>query len=600
MHNPISRREMLQASAGLLAAGAVYPLRASPDSQTEKTLYLPSLHDRAKLAMRCLIEHSDAARGYVPYFYTKMSDKPPAMFMDIWSYGDGMGRNVDALALLRQITAENPQPADRAIAATLIGFLGEDGLSWCPAEPWLRPVPHTRLTWLQQGNILAFTTLFAQTGDAQYRRYVEKMINALDERLVRQPGQPLTYPGDVFTHLNGWEPKPNSLMEPFFLYCASVTMPLFRYYRLTGYEPAFRFASELLDGAVQTYAGGAKFFELGHFVSQSRILTSLLQRAVIKNSAADFALGEQLYKKARAVGTQSGWFPEQIKNPSNNRSNLSETCSLVDMIESALLLAQHHDPAYWHDVERYARNHLLVHQMTDIGWAKEMTPTPLAQHPLRFPRESEPAADGIARGDKVMPSLLGGFAGWGGVTALSDDSAFGNTNQHCCNASGARALYDVWHYGVSDEAGEFKINLHLHRNHAAAEIVAGEIVPACTGSLQINVKQARRLLVRIPEFVTAGEMKTLINGKPIASREEKSFINLGAVQPGDRVEVTYPLKPRTTEEQIAPGKFTFQWRGATVMAASPQQKIRPLFNDSRFLETPPAIGPVPGREIESL
>lgn len=597
---------MLQTSAGLLAAGAVYPLSAGLGGQTGKTRHLPSLHDRAKLAMRCLIAHSDAARGYVPYFYTKMNDRPPAMFLYIWSYGDGMGRSVDALAMLRQITAEEPQAADRAMSATLIGSLGEEGLSWCPAEPWIMPVPHTRPTWLQAGALLAFGTLFALTGDGQYRRYVERMISALDERLVRKPGQPPTYPGDVFTHLNGWGPAPDSRMDPFSLYCASVTMPLLRYHRLTGYEPALRFASELLDGAVQRYEGGRGFFELGHFHCQSRVMTSLLQRAVIKNSAADFELGEQLYKKARAVGTESGWFPEQINNPSFNRSNLSETCALVDMIESAILLAQHRDPVYWHDVERDAHNHLLVHQMTDIGWEKEMTPTPLAQHPVRFYGDSQAAAEGMVRGDAVMPSLLGGFAGWGGVTALSDDSAFGNTNQHCCNASGARALYDVWHYAVNDKAGEFKINLHLHRNHAAAEIHAAEIVPAeahesgGAGSLQIKVKQERRLLVRIPEFVTAAEMTALINGKPMASRQERAFINLGAVHPGDRVEVTYPLKARTTGERIAPGVFTFRWRGATVAAASPQQKIRPLFNEGRFLDAPPEIGPSPGREIDSL
>jgi hypothetical protein len=604
----ISRREMLQAGAGLLAAGAVFPLRASPDGQPGqpgKILHLPSLHDRARLAMQCLIAHSDAARGHVPYFYTKMSDRPPAMFICEWSYGDGMGRSVDALGMLRQITGENLQPADRAMTAALIGTLGEDGLSWCPAEPCLMPVPHTRPTWLQAGPIMAFGTLFALTGDAQYRRYVEGIIRALDERLVRHPGQPPTYPGDVFTHLDGWGPIWNSPMDPFALYCASITMPLLRYYRLTGYEPALRFASEMLDGALQRYAGGGTLFDMGHFHCRSRMVTSLLQRAVIKNSADDFALGEQLYKKARAIGTQSGWFPEQINNPDNNRSNLSETCALVDMIESAILLAQHRDPAYWHDVERYAHNHILVHQMVDTGWEKEMTPTPLAQHPLRFPGDTHPFAEGMVRGDSVMPSLVGGFAGWGGVTALSDDSAFGNTNQHCCNGSGARALYDLWHYAVSDQAGEFKINLHLHRNHAAAEILAQEIVPAAenetaAGALQIKVKQQRRLLVRIPEFVTAGEMKARINGNPVATSEERAFINLGAVQPGDKVDVTYPLKPRTSEERVAPGQFTFHWRGATVVAASPQQKIRPLFTDSRFLDAPPSIGPVPTREIEPL
>jgi hypothetical protein len=600
MHKPISRREMLQTSVGLLAAGAIYPLSARAAGPDRKVLHLPSLHDRAKLAMQCLNGHSDAARGHVPYFYTRMSDRPPAMFICEWSYGDGMGRSVDALGLLRQITGEPLQAADHAMIAALIGTLGEDGLSWCPAEPFLMAVPHTRPTWLQAGPIMAFGTLYGLTGERLYQRYVQRLIAALDERVVRQPGQPPTFPGDVYTHVNGWEPKPTSQMDPFSLYCTSVTMPLFRYYRLTGYEPAFRFASEMLDGALQTYGGGSSLFDRGHFHCRSRVVTSLLQRAVIKNRAEDFALAEQLYKKARALGTQSGWFPEQINNPENNRSNLSETCALVDMIESAILLAQHHDPAYWHDVERYAHNHILVHQMVDTGWEKEMTAIPLAKHPLRFPGDNQPAFDGMVRGDQVMPSLVGGFAGWGGVTAMSDDSAFGNTNQHCCNGSGARALYDLWHYAVSDQDGEFKVNLHLARNHAAAEITAAELRESNVGVLRIKARQDRRLLVRIPEFVSAGKMNAAINGQPVSLREQGAFVSAGAVRPGDQVEVSYPLEPRTTEERVAPGAFTFFWRGATVVAASPEQKIRPLFNDARFLESPPAIGPVPAREIDSI
>src|SRR5664279_118760 len=146
MHTIISRREMLRVSAGLLAAGVVSPLQAAAEAETRKCVYLPSLYDRARLAIQCLTTHTDASRGYLPYFYTRMSDRSPAMFLAIWSYGDGMGRSLDALALLRHMTGGGlDQPADRSMRAAFIGLLGEDGLSWCPAEPWLMPTPHTRL-----------------------------------------------------------------------------------------------------------------------------------------------------------------------------------------------------------------------------------------------------------------------------------------------------------------------------------------------------------------------------------------------------------------------------------------------------------------------
>jgi hypothetical protein len=595
---------MLRSSAALVALGALGPA-ASADLFAEKPrrFYLPSLHDRAKLAIHCLLHHTDVARGRLPYFYTRMSDHPPSMFLCVWSYGDGMGRSVDALGLLRQITDPGaPWPEeDRGMQAGLIGLLGADGLSWCPAEPWLMRVPHTRPTWLQQGTLLALGTLFGLTGEEPYRQYTENLIHALDTRLVRKPGLPPAFPGDVFTRSKGWEPPGNPPTEPFALYCASVTMPLLRYHRLSGSEPALRLASELVDGALQTFAGGEKLFELGHFHCQSRVVTSLLQRAALVGSAADFALGEKLYRKARGLGTQSGWFPEQINNPEHNRSNLSETCCLTDMLESAILLAQHVNPAYWHDVERFVRNHLLVHQMIDTGWEREMTPTPVEQHPLRFAGDTQPASESSVRGEQVMASLVGGFAGWGGVTALSDDSAMSNSNQHCCNAAGARALYDAWHYAVADSNGVLQINLHLTRNHAAAEVLAWDASePGGMGGLRINVKQSRRIRVRIPEFVEPGELRASLDGQPVPLRHEGAFVDLGKMEPSGVIEILHPMRDRVTEEKIAPGTFRFQWRGATVVSATPGQKIRPLFADSRFVAEPPEPGPVPRAECEPL
>ena len=612
MSLPFSRREMLHKSAGLLAACAAYPLVSAGEVASQHSVVcLPSLYERAKLAIHCLVEHCDKSRGYLPYFYTRMSDRPPAMFLTIWSYGDGQGRSVDALSLLRHMTGDNlDQPADRAMRASLLGLLGVDGLSWCPAEPWNMPVPHTRPNWLQQGTLLALTTLYQLTGETRYRRLVEKNIQALAGMLIRRPEGWLGFPSDVYTPVDGWAPLAKDPSSPFSVWSATVAMPALRYYRLTGYEPALKLASDLIASALQDCAGGKKLFKFGHFHCQSRLVTSLLMRGILKNDKTDLELAESLYREARTLGTQSGWFPEQIKNPDDNRSNLSETCSLTDMLEIAILLAKHRDPVYWHDAERYVRNHLLVHQIVDTGWVAQMTPIPFERHVLRFPADSNPTTGGAVRGEEAMRSLVGGFAGWGAVTAMSDDTPMSNSNQHCCNAAGARALYDAWRYAATDKDSVLDVNLHVHRNHAAAEIVAVEAIrprpplPANAadelGGLQIKVKQQRRLRIRVPEFVTAKEMQVAINKKTAVAREDGAFLDLGTVRPGDQVEVLYPMKARTTKEQIAPGEFEFRWLGATVVDASPKQKIRPLFGKGRFEESPPKLGPALNAEVESL
>jgi hypothetical protein len=612
MSLPLSRRAMMQKGAGLLAAGAAYSLVSADGAEPQTTAaFLPSLYERAKLAIHCLVEHCDKSRGYLPYFYTRMSDRPATEFLAIWSYGDGQGRSVDALSLLRRLSGDNlDQPGDRAMRASLLGLLGEDGLSWCPAEPWTMPVPHTRPNWLQQGTLLALATLYQLTGSNRYRRLAEKNIQAISGLLVRRPEGWLGFPSDVYTPVDGWAALVVDPASPHAIWSATVSMPALRFYRLTGYEPAMKLASALMDSALRASDGGKKLFTLGHFHCQSRLVLSLLMRGILKNDKNDLELAESLYRTARALGTQSGWFPEQIKIPDDNRSNLSETCCLTDMLEMAILLAKHRDPVYWHDAERYVRNHLLVHQIVDTGWVAQMTPIQLDRHGLRSFGDGRQTNGGVVRGDEAIQSLVGGFAGWGGVTAMSDDTSMSDSNQHCCNAAGARALYDAWYYAVSDKDSVFDVNLHTHRNHVAAEIVAIEAIhprpPLVAGGadevggLQIKVKQQRRLRIRVPEFVSAKEMRVAINKKTTTGREDGAFLDLGKVGPGDRVEVYYPMKARTSKEQVAPGVFEFRWQGATVVDASPRQKIRPLFEKGRMQTSQPQLGPAVSGEVESL
>jgi hypothetical protein len=607
MNQPRSRRAMLKQTGLAVAAGLALPVwktvAAESDPRKSRRLYLPSLHDRAKLAINCLTEHCDVARGRMPYFYTRMADRPPTMMLAVWSYGDGLGRSVDALVLLRHLTGDTlDHPADKTMRASLVGLLGVDGLSWVPAEPWTMNEPHTRTEWLQQGTLLALTSLFQVTGDAEYRRLTEQNIRGLLRLARRRPEGHLDFPGSSYTRSDGWAPHGTDPFHRYSTFSVGTTMPLLRFHRLTGFAPALELASGLMDWALRDHDDGKKLFDLGHFHMQSRLMLSVLLRGLVKSDRADLELGEQLYRKACKVGTLSGWFPEQINNPEHNRSNLGEACCLCDMLEAAILLAQHRDPRYWHDAERYVRNHLLAFQLTEADWFAQMTHRPPDQYLLNFRPNTDPAT-GVVSNERAAKTLLGGFAGWGAVTAMSDDSPFANINQHCCNAAGARAVYDAWRYAVTDEAGTLSVNLHVHRRHAAAEILAEEEIAgdgSGTGRLRIRMFAGRKLRVRVPEFVEPREMRVRVNAGAREATAERGFLNAGDVPAGASVEIEYPLKRRVTTERVAPGEFTFTWRGATIVAASPVQKIRPYFSDARFLSAPPEIGPAVANEVLPL
>lgn len=327
-------------------------------------------------------------------------------------------------------------------------------------------------------------------------------------------------------------------------------------------------------------------FELGHFHSQSRIITALLLRAKSTGSIGDIIKAEQLYLKAKKLGTESGWFPEQINNPELNRSKLAETCCLTDMLESAILLAELKDEKYWNDVERFAKNHLFAFQISDTGWFAH---TDHKAHVLGY----EP----ILKSDKIGELIKGGFAGWGAVTAMSDDSPFANANQQCCNAAGARALYDVWKYAVSDNGTEFTVNLHIHRKHKCAEIIMEE---GTSGTLSIKVLADREIRVHLPENLKVTEVIASVNNQLVQPELKAGFLNFGPLHSNDRVKIDYPMKSIVREEHLAAGDFRFTYQGSTVAKAEPRQKFGEYFTYLRFTDQPPKFDENLMEEIDSL
>jgi hypothetical protein len=544
------------------------------------TSHLPDLAARARLAVGCLTRHGDPGRGLLPWFYTRLDTSEVRAALQVWSYGDGLGRAVDALCLLRTMLGEVPdrEREDRTMSASLLSLLGADGLSWCPAEPWTRDVAHTRPAWLQQGTLLALTSLWLAGGDRRLHDAAERLVAAVAALGVERDGH-LEFPGDTFDLRDGWTSPPDDPWHRRSVFATSIAMPLMRWHRASGSPAACALAGKLIAWGLADHAGGEDLFTHGHFHCQSRLVTALLLRAIASGDRAALAQGERLYLKARSLGTRSGWFPEQIANPADNRSNLAETCCLTDMIEAAVLLARHADPVYWDDAERFARNHLLVHQYDDLSWCRRCTTGAMDSHPIGFAWTS---GQGDSHGDHLLGSLRGGFAGWGGVTAMSDDSPFANINQQCCNAAGARALYDVWHHAIDDDGMTVAVNLHLPRATAAVAVQ----VASWAGREEITVKlQApRRLCIRRPEGVTAWAATR--DGRRIEAPLCDGFIELGDCAGGSTAILAWDPPEVETVETIAPGSFTFRWRGATVLAASPVQALHPLFTPDRFAAAP--------------
>jgi hypothetical protein len=133
---------------------------------------------------------------------------------------------------------------------------------------------------------------------------------------------------------------------------------------------------------------------------------------------------------------------------------------------------------------------------------------------------------------------------------------------------------------VADDGHLFRVNLHLTRRHASADVTAQED-NAGHGKLIIELKDDRAIAVCLPEFLSRQDMSVSVDRMDVpAESKEAAWICTDPLAAGTRIEVTYPLRERTSVESISPGEFTFYWRGPAVVRAEPVQQIRPLFGNA--------------------
>jgi len=113
-----------------------------------------------------------------------------------------------------------------------------------------------------------------------------------------------------------------------------------------------------------SFATGMEFRE-GHFHSRAVTMLGVIRFGNSVGDARALEWGRRVYERARSYGSSFGWFPERIVR---DRAHGCETCPIMDMMESAVILARSGHPQYWEDAERFLRNQLLENQLTDIAW----------------------------------------------------------------------------------------------------------------------------------------------------------------------------------------------------------------------------------------
>lgn len=312
----------------------------------------------------------------------------------------------------------------------------------------------------------------------------------------------------------------------------------------------------------------------GHHHGHLSAMAGMLAYALIRNDEAVTQRVITLFNFSRSISTDFGFVPEVALR--DDDLIVCETCTIMDYLDVALILARHVDPKYWDVVEKTTRNHLLESQVRDASW--------LPDTPAKADEE-----DIVRVG--LREKLIGAFAGWSspnGLLACAEELHPGwvrtderrphyipkvRAFQNCCAGAGIRALYQVWTNLAIFHNDTLDVNVLIDKHLPQAKITS--FIPF-RGCVRVELMAAASIRIRIPSNVTLDEMRATSGGQSIALTADSAYAKTPKLPAGTVVEFTMPMPTRTEAVTIANPRFqsyryTAQWKGDTVisMAADP-------------------------------
>jgi hypothetical protein len=542
----------------------------TPSSATpEKFPATLDLVERAELAINPLTSFADPNHDYAVWWMGILGANPPRMQTSYRIYG----KFTEALPLVRTIT---DSPLNRNVD-----------------DIW-------RQQLLQAYNTDNPRGLIAHGPDRGRHLVTLAILNCLDpngpwldlgKKMVDQTLKALIDRGD-WGYLETWSKNDPNAPPSYFkeqpTWIASMhgwtLQGLAQFYRQTGYEPALtaarKIAYYLLDHAGTTDPNGAFLARHNsnkgpalHFHHNANIMEALSEFVLISGDrrVADRAL--KVYRFARSVGVpEVGFFPEYINDwPDDRRIYDCEGCCVADMVATSLNLSLTGVADLWDDLDRYIRNMFSEMQMLDDRW--------LLNYSATIPASS---VTDQQYADHVPAKLVGDFAGWAPFNEFYGAEMAGI--MHCCLGNCARAIYHVWLNCVTFGQGTLKVNLLL--NHESRWATVKSLIP-CEGAVEITPKQNGKLVVRIPEYVSAWDLQAqTADRKNLSVNVIGRWADLGQVAANKTIILKFPLPVAQKRVDVGGVSYTLTFKGNVAMDCQPRGTRYPFFVHPEYQRPP--------------
>jgi hypothetical protein len=489
----------------------------------------------------------------------------------------------------------------------LFRMIGPDGLLYTPllGPGCVRPrgddVPRGDQMVDQQVNGLALGAIatYAALGEADIWGPIGRgVVDGLRRLAVSR---------DDMAYFEKWRYDPGQAGDPsaprplgtFAAYGMWPARRLIHFYRVSGYQPALDLAGQLCRYVVregQYFGPNCEFlrdnpdpegprYNVTHFHHHAMTILTCLEYGLTADDQEMLDFAVQAFPVAKTYGEcLLGYFPESVNRNGPHtcleRAQTCEICEVADMVRIALRMAEAgFGDAYWDDADRWVRNQLAEGQFLRYSWIYRLhqgdPPSQMAPH---------------MTAEQVGKRNIGAFGGWmspndwvkfdrRACAPLNDVRGFVQGIMHCCTGNGTRALYDAWRNIVHVKGEEVVVNLLLNYTDPMLDI--GSHVPYA-GQVDIKVKQGCRLSVRMPGWVDLAQVECKVDQSPRSWVLNGRRIQIGEVEPGQSVQVTFPLAERTDCVTINDQRYFLVRKGHDVVFIDPPGKLCPLYRRDHY------------------
>ena len=416
------------------------------------------------------------------------------------------------------------------------------------------------------------------------------------------------------THLGGWQ----------HLYIGWALAAFARWYEVTGDPEVLEFGIALANRILNTQDGGndGSFHSDGSFggndqaaagswhmhghthclpamVKMGQVLLGVDRRAkgleLIDRTVKSM---DWLYDSALNpdAGSLTGWLCEWLIVATGwNKKNDCEGCTLGDVTQTACRLgaSSRVDSSLSGLVRFYDRAEQIFRGQVMEGMFRVTPAYESAVRKCLVHRVGKDMPDGSAeakeaavekRFEEAMATAkrmtghqLGacGFPDWANfMTSDLDEDLPSMHMQGCCSDATIRAAHAIWNETVTGDAAQTRVNLAFNRDHDLVKVVS--CLPH-RGEVNVFVRSARRVLVRVPQWAPRDRVQVFVNRKPVPLRWDGDYVVFAAAEFGQQLTVTYPLRVAEVRERVMLSHYVEKWRGNTIVDIEPRGKWIPMY-----------------------